>query len=110
MQKLRLVTLISIIMMLSACSIYKMSIRQGNIVEQKHVSQLRKGMTKGQVQYLLGRPIIQDSFSDNTWYYLNTTKNGQSGEEVRTELTVYFVEEKLTKVVGDFEIPAELQQ
>jgi len=107
MQKLHILTISCLLIILSGCSIYKMNIRQGNIIEQKHVSQLRQGMSKGQVQYLLGRPVVQDTFSDDTWYYINTFKDGKTEKETRTELVLTFVDEKLHSVKGDYEIPED---
>ncbi|WP_144392831.1 outer membrane protein assembly factor BamE [Pleionea sediminis] len=90
---------------MSGCSIYKMNIRQGNIIEQEDVSQLKKGMTKAQVQFLLGKPLVNDSFDDNTWYYLNRFKNGQTGKITQQKLTINFSDGKLIKVSGDFDVP-----
>ncbi len=97
-------------LLLSGCSIYKMNIRQGNIVEQKDVDQLKPGMTKAQVTYLLGRPIVNDSFDENTWYYLNHFKNGKTEEVTRKELLVLFSNEKLSGLKGDYTLPTGFGQ
>lgn len=95
------------LVLVASCSIYKMNIRQGNIIEQKQVSQVKPGMSKGQVQYLLGRPLVNDTFGDNTWYYLNTNKDGKTGQETQQKLLIEFVDDKVTNMSGDFEIPSE---
>ncbi|NVJ60596.1 MAG: outer membrane protein assembly factor BamE [Gammaproteobacteria bacterium] len=104
---LRLFFIGTALFVVSSCSIYKMNIRQGNIIEQKQVSQIKPGMTKGQVQYLLGRPLVNDTFSDDTWYYLNTNKDGKTGEETQQKLFIEFANDKVISMKGDFELPGE---
>ncbi len=100
-----LVVLVSVLF-LSSCSIYKMNIRQGNIIEQEDVSTIRKGMTKAQIRFLLGQPLVNDSFANDKWYYVNTFKNGRTGEETRQELLVHFDQsDRVINLSGDFEIP-----
>jgi len=94
-----------ILLSFSGCSIYKINIRQGNIIEQKHVSQVRKGMTKAQVQYLLGKPLVNDTFGDSKWHYVNTFKSGQTGEQTRQQLFITFENDKVVSMSGDFELP-----
>lgn len=100
-----LLVLISVLF-LSSCSIYKMNIRQGNIIEQDDVSALRKGMTKAQVRYLLGQPLVNDTFASDKWYYVNTFKNGRTGDETRQELIVHFDDaDRVINLSGDFDLP-----
>jgi outer membrane protein assembly factor BamE len=54
----------------------------------------------------LGKPVLEDAFDENTWYYLYQMKRGMKirGEDFRKELIVSFVEGKITQVTGDFEL------
>ncbi|WP_026374590.1 outer membrane protein assembly factor BamE [Aestuariibacter salexigens] len=92
----------------SACSswIYRIDIPQGNFLDQKDVDQLRIGMSKEQVVYVLGHPVIEDSFNQDTWYYIYDMKRGMRvrGEDVRKELFIKFDRDKLAAVEGDFEL------
>ncbi|MFM5550286.1 outer membrane protein assembly factor BamE [Aeromonas veronii] len=91
---------------LSGCSlVYRIDIPQGNYVEQKQVDKLRQGMTREQVSYVLGTPMLRDGFDPNTWYYLYEFQPGHSDKE-RKELTVTFANDRLTTVTGDFPLPA----
>ncbi len=68
---LRYMTFASIIL-LSACSfpgVFKVDVAQGNILTQSMLQQLKPGMTKQQVRYVLGTPLIQDSLHKNRWDY-----------------------------------------
>jgi outer membrane protein assembly factor BamE len=91
----------------TACSdwIFRIDVPQGNFLEQKDVDKLRIEMTKEQVEFVLGNPVVEDSFTSNTWYYVYDMKRGMSkrGADVRKELILYFVNNKLSSMTGDFE-------
>lgn len=93
---------------LSACAdwIYRIDVPQGNFLEEKDVKQLRIGMTKEQVVYVLGRPVVSDSFNHDTWYFVYEMKRGmrKRGEDFRKELIIQFDDNKVTEVTGDFEL------
>ena len=77
-------------------SVHKVSIQQGNIVTQDMVNQLVPGMTKEQVKFILGTPLIKDSFNQNHWIYLNNVTNARSQKKEK-RLEVFFSEQnKLT--------------
>lgn len=63
---------------LNACSLfppaYKVPVIQGNIVTEEQISQLKVGMTESQVTYLLGNPMVKDTFKPNEWHYLYNEK------------------------------------
>ncbi|GAB1264284.1 hypothetical protein NBRC116493_11290 [Aurantivibrio infirmus] len=81
--------------------VYKVTVQQGNIITQEMVDQLKPGMTKRQVNFILGTPLIIDSFQPDRWDYLYTLKNRQ-GETSEKKFTVYFKEDQLTHFAGDF--------
>lgn len=83
---------------------YKMDIQQGNVVTPKMMMQLRPGMTKAQVKFVMGTPLISDSFHANRWdYFYQMRKDGRIVEQRRVILD--FEDEKLTRVRGDV-VPA----
>lgn len=97
---------------LSACSVfdwlvYKPDVPQGNYMETQQVEKLRIEMTKEQVEYILGRPVLRDSFADDTWYYVYHYKSGRDASIIHKELVLHFEQDKLTKVVGDYELSSE---
>ncbi|WP_416308261.1 outer membrane protein assembly factor BamE [Neptunicella sp. SCSIO 80796] len=91
---------------LQACSgfIYRIDIPQGNYLEQKDVDKLRIGMSKEQVIYVLGRPVVKDSFDHDTWYYVYSMKRGMSDNNFRKEMNIFFEDDKVAKVTGDMEL------
>jgi outer membrane protein assembly factor BamE len=89
--------LVSFITLLSACSNYKLEIQQGNLVTQESVSKLQRGMTKQQIQSLLGTPLMQDSFNNNRWdyvFYQNEDKNKSTSKNI----TLFFKDNQLVNV------------
>ncbi|QFU23576.1 outer membrane protein assembly factor BamE [Shewanella eurypsychrophilus] len=84
--------------------IYKPDIPQGNYMETQQVEKLRVEMTKEQVEYILGRPVLRDSFSDDTWYYVYHYKSGRDASIIHKELIIHFDNDLLTKVVGDYDL------
>lgn len=87
--------LIIILSPLFACStlefpgVYKLPIEQGNIVTEEMVSQLEPGMSTGQVEFVLGTPLIRDSFASDRWDYLYVLRKPDDTVE-KQRLTVYF--------------------
>lgn len=81
--------------------VYKLDIQQGNIITQEMVDQLEPGMTKRQVNFVLGTPLVMDSFDQNRWDYYYSFRNSE-GETTTEKLTVYFDNDQLTHFAGDF--------
>lgn len=97
---------------LSACSvfdwlIYKPDVPQGNYMDQQQVEKLRIDMTKEQAEYVLGHPVLRDSFADDTWYYVYHYKSGRDASIIHKELILHFEGDKLTKVTGDYKLSDE---
>jgi outer membrane protein assembly factor BamE len=87
---------------LSACGlIYKQTIAQGNLLDQKSVDELSPGMSKRQVALILGTPAIQTPFQQDRWDYLYSYK--ADGQPVQTKnLSLRFEDSQLTVIEGDF--------
>lgn len=84
-------------LVLSACSIYKPDIQQGNAVAAEAVEQLKQGMTKGEVKTLLGTPLLQDDFHQNRWDYIfYMSKAGKERE--RKDLILGFSNDRLVSI------------
>lgn len=86
--------------------VYSIPIQQGNLITQDMVNQLKPGMTKRQVRYLLGTPILIDTFHENRWDYLYTNKPESrrliNEAEVETRrLRLIFKNDRLDRLVGD---------
>ncbi|MCP5201651.1 MAG: outer membrane protein assembly factor BamE [Gammaproteobacteria bacterium] len=85
--------------------IYKIDIQQGNVIDQNMLAQLRAGMDKKKVLFIMGSPIIQDTFHADRWDYVYTNEPG-GGQPERRQITLYFEDDKLARIGGDVK-PAE---
>ena len=82
--------------------VHKVEVEQGNIITRDMVSQLEMGMTKSQVRYVMGTPMIADSFHQDRWDYFYSTKIGRDLKE-RQGVVVYFENDQLVRIVDDLE-------
>ena len=80
---------------------YRMEIQQGNFLTQEMVSQLKLGMSKDQVRFALGTPLITDSFHADRWDYVFRRQRSGSKELEQQKLAVFFVDGKLVRTEGD---------
>ena len=113
-----LIILVGFSLLLSSCGsvtsfafpgVYRLNIPQGNIITLEMVDQLRPGLTKRQVNFILGTPLVKDTFDQDRWDYLYSFQPG-GGERVQERLTVFFENDQLTHFVGDFEQTPENEQ
>lgn len=99
---IRALLVISASLLLSACfGAYKHDVQQGNIVDQERLSKVEKGMSKRDVQALLGTPLVRDKFHPNRWDYPYFLKKGRSKETTSRHITLYFEDDKLASITGD---------
>jgi outer membrane protein assembly factor BamE len=84
--------------------VYKINVEQGNIITQEDVDKLERGMTRRQVRFLLGTPLIEDTFHQDRWDYLYEFKRGERVFAERN-VTVFFDGDRLVRISGDY-LPA----
>lgn len=82
--------------------VYKMTVQQGNVLSEEQVDVLKPGMTRAQVRYLLGTPLLVDFFHGNRWDYTYTIKRGHQPIEIR-RLTLHFKDDSLARIEGDLQ-------
>ncbi|MDD5404499.1 MAG: outer membrane protein assembly factor BamE [Sulfuricella sp.] len=103
--------ILALVLLLPACSyipmapsVYKIDIQQGNVVTQEMVSRLKPGMTRSQVRFALGTPLVSDVFHPDRWDYVyRFQKAGVLTEQ--HHITVVFENDLLKRVEGDV-VPA----
>ncbi len=84
---------------------YRMVIQQGNFISQEMVAQLKPGMTKEQVRFILGTPLVTDIFHADRWDYV-FYRVMSDGKREQRNLSVVFEKDKLARVIGDL-MPAD---
>jgi len=80
---------------------YKIDVQQGNVLTQDMVSQLKPGLTKDQVRFILGTPVLMDMFHANRWDYVYRLQKGNGQVEMRKFSTFFDASDKLIRVAGD---------
>ena len=85
-----------------ACGLgpYQLDVQQGNVVTREMLFKLRLDMTRSQVKFVLGTPLVASVFRPERWdYYYRSTKGGRAGD--RRLITLIFEEDKLKRMLGD---------
>src|SRR3954466_4887590 len=83
--------------LLASGCVYKMNIQQGNYLVADSVSQLKEGMTRSQVRFLLGTPMVPDAFDDDRWDYYYFFSSQKFAKPLKRRLTVYFEDDKVQR-------------
>ncbi len=98
MKRLALSTilLLSSALLASGC-VYKMNVQQGNYLVADSVSQLKEGMTRSQVRFLLGTPMVPEAFDNSRWDYYYFFSSAKYPKPLRRQLTVYFEDERVQR-------------
>ncbi|MFT7389652.1 MAG: outer membrane protein assembly factor BamE [Candidatus Endobugula sp.] len=103
MKILSIVLVISVVVLLSACSgllpgSYRIDIPQGNLITQEKVESVTVGMNRRQVQRTLGSPLLVDTFNQNRWDYFYSVDTKQ-GTTIEHHITIAFEDEVVTKII-----------
>ncbi len=81
--------------------VHKLTVQQGNVITQDMIDQLKPGMTRSQVSYIMGEPVFRNSFNENRWDYIYTIElPGVFADERR--ISVYFDNDRLAYFTGDY--------
>ncbi len=87
----------------SGC-IYRMPIQQGNVLDPLQVEQLETGMTRSQVLFLLGTPMVPNGFDTERWDYYYYVQAGRKLKPYSKRMTVYFKDEKVDRIERSDEV------
>ena len=104
---MRTLSLTFVVLLLSGCFLvpHRIDMQQGNYVDQEMVAKLKPDMTRSQVRFVLGTPLVTDPFHPDRWDYVYMT--GKAGDVKRKRrVTVVFNGDKLVRIEGDV-VPAE---
>jgi outer membrane protein assembly factor BamE len=85
-------------MLLAGGCLYKMPIQQGNFLDPGQVEQLQTGMTRSQVRFLLGTPMVPSGFDQDRWDYYYYVKVGRTWQPESKRLSVWFKDDKVDHV------------
>ena len=109
MQSTRYALLLAALVVLGGCGfnfkmpnlgVYKIDIPQGNIVTQEMVDKLQPGMSKRQVRFVMGTPLIQDTFEPERWDYLRSLETRKE-KRSQQRISLFFENDILVRMEGD---------
>ena len=95
---------VSLSLLTAACGFftpYRMEIQQGNYVTQQMAAQLKPGLTRDQVRFVMGTPLVTDIFHEERWDYVFVRQRANSQEVEHRRIAVFFEDGKLKRVDGD---------
>jgi outer membrane protein assembly factor BamE len=98
MNKFQRVLLAATLCLMGTACVYRINIQQGNFLNQGAVEQVKPGMTRSQVRYLLGTPMVADSFDKERWDYIYYLKKGRNRKVDSRRVTVYFDGDKVARL------------
>ena len=99
--------ILTLLLLVAACDLppkltpYRMEIQQGNYVTQEMVAQLSPGLTRDQVKFVLGTPLVSDIFHEERWDYVFMRQRANSREVEYRRIAVFFEEGRLKRIEGD---------
>jgi outer membrane protein assembly factor BamE len=98
---MRAVLAVLLLLPLAACDlVYKLPTRQGNAIEQKDLDKLQVGMSREQVQFIMGTPVATSAFRNDRWDYYGYYKPPR-GEPFSRTVSLYFEGDKLVRMEGE---------
>ena len=95
-------------MLVSTACVYRANISQGNIVVEEDLDQVELGMTRNQVRFLLGTPMIDDPFHANRWDYVYYVKIGRRDATAKRWVSIDFVDGLVAEIRRDQELNPDL--
>ncbi|HET7765612.1 MAG TPA: outer membrane protein assembly factor BamE [Burkholderiales bacterium] len=100
----RTLIVVSLSLLTAACGFltpYRIEIQQGNYVSQEMVAQLKPGLTRDQVRFVMGTPLVSDIFHEERWDYVFVRQRANSTTVEHRRIVVFFEDGKLKRVDGD---------
>lgn len=92
----------------AAGCVYQANLSQGNVIKQEDLDQVEVGMTRGQVRFLLGTPMIDDPFHENRWDYVYYLRIGRADASFKRWVSIYFEDDRVSRIIDDQELSPDL--
>ncbi len=106
MVKLKSIALLALFVALAASQgcVYRANISQGNLIKQEDLDQIEVGMTRSQIRFLLGTPMIDDPFHRDRWDYVYYLKIGRKDAALKRWVSVFFIDDQVSEIRKDQEL------
>jgi len=97
MKHIKHLTILFLVLLTQAC-VYQANLAQGNFVDKEDLDQVEIGMTRNQVRFLLGTPMIDDPFHENRWDYIYYLKIGREKAILKTWVSIFFENDTVSDI------------
>jgi outer membrane protein assembly factor BamE len=106
----KLVPFLLLLMTLAFASgcVYRATISQGNLIKQEDLDQVEIGMTRNQVRFLLGTPLVDDPFHQSRWDYVYFIRVGRQDATFKRWVTIVFEGDIVSEIREDQELDPNL--
>ena len=101
MRKFTVLAIVLTGLALASGCVYRANISQGNLIDQKDLDKVTVGMTRNQVRFLLGTPMIDDPFHANRWDYVYYLKVGRKDATFKRWVSVFFADNAVSEIRKD---------
>jgi len=108
MRRLLILVLFFTTFAVSSGCVYRANLSQGNLIEQKDLDQVKVGMTRNQVRFLLGTPMVDDPFHRDRWDYVYFIRIGRDDATFKRWVTIVFGDDVVTEIRNDQELDPNL--
>ena len=100
--------LLCVALAVSSGCVYRANIAQGNLIKQEDLDQAEVGMTRNQIRFLLGTPMVDDPFHKNRWDYVYYLKIGRKDATAKRWVSVFFEEDRVSEIRKEQELDPRL--
>ena len=107
-RKTVLLILVCLPLALASGCVYRAAISQGNLIKQEDLDQAEVGMTRNQIRFLLGTPMVDDPFHKDRWDYVYYLKVGREDATFKRWVSVFFVDDRVSEIRKDQELEPSL--
>jgi len=104
MRKIQLLVLLLASLAFATACVYRANISQGNLIKQEDLDQVEVGMTRNQVRFLLGTPMIDDPFHEDRWDYVYYLKLGRQDAGFKRWVSIIFADETVAEIRKEQEL------
>lgn len=108
MTRYLIIAILLISLSASTGCVYRQNIAQGNLIEQEDLDQVEVGMTRNQIRFLLGTPMIEDPFHKDRWDYVYYLKIGREDATFKRWISIYFENDLVSEIQKDQDLAPSL--
>ncbi len=104
MTRYLIIAIVLVSLLATSGCVYRQNIAQGNLIEQEDLDQAELGMTRNQIRFLLGTPMIDDPFHKDRWDYIFYLKIGRKDATFKRWVSIFFEEGLVSEIRTEQEL------